>query len=142
MIPQRIEKKINFTATCWHWTAAKSPAGYGVGYLNGRTGQAHRIVWSIFNGPIPAGMQLDHLCYVRDCVNPAHLEVVTPEENRRRIKNRTSGNAKKTHCPQGHPYTNDNLYQRPDGGRGCVACRREACARYEQTRVRDRRRAA
>lgn len=140
----RCEPKIDFTSSpdgCWLWTAAKSPRSYGV-VGRGRVGEgnafAHRAVWEETVGPIPDGLELDHLCFNPPCVNPDHLELVTPDENKRRIRVHTNGNDAKTHCPQGHPYDEKNTYRRPNGGRGCITCRREASARYEATRSRAR----
>lgn len=74
-------------APCWRWTAAKNTPGYGQ-IRRGRASEpllfAHRVAWELFNGPIPAGMEIDHLCRVKHCVNPAHLEPVTHSENNRR----------------------------------------------------------
>ena len=67
---------------CWLWTGAMfQSTGYGALRVNGRTTVAHRIGYECFNGPIPAGLVLDHLCRVRSCVNPAHLEAVTGQVN-------------------------------------------------------------
>lgn len=62
------------------------------------------VAYEMYVGPIPEGMQLDHLCRVRHCVNPAHLEVVTQQENMRRVAVLT------THCPRGHEYNEENTY--------------------------------
>ena len=78
---------------------------------------AHRVAYELQVGPIPVGLQLDHLCRVRSCVNPAHLEPVTSAENTRR-----GLRAMKTHCPQGHPYAGENLLIRPTGQRRCRTC--------------------
>lgn len=106
---------------CWLWTASLIPrTGYGAFTPRSRTGiSAHR--WAYINtvGAIPEGLVLDHLCRVRRCVNPDHLEPVTPLENTRR----GVGNGKETHCPHGHPYSGPNLYVHA-GHRSCRACRR------------------
>lgn len=127
-ISERIERyTIRDPATdCWLWTGMLDTAGYGrfYGDLNGKPVQmsAHRASYEFFRGPIPAGMQIDHLCRVRRCVNPAHFEVVTGGENTRRGINfqRT-----KTHCPQGHPYEPWNLRASKEGKRLCLTCNRD-----------------
>lgn len=78
---------------------------------------AHRFAYELANGPIPDGLEIDHLCRNRKCVNPAHLQAVSHRENMLR--------AAKTHCLNGHPLTGPNVYLRPDGrGRECRECRR------------------
>jgi hypothetical protein len=98
---------------CWSWQGHCDPLGYGrwAGKL------AHRLIWESLNGPIPEGLELDHLCRNRRCVNPAHLEPVTHAENMRR-----SAPATKTHCINGHPYDEANTYIRPTGQRDCRLC--------------------
>lgn len=105
---------------CWVWDQVASSSGYGVLSYRGKTIYAHRWVYEQRVGQIPKGMQLDHLCRNRPCVNPAHLEPVTQKEN---IKRSVEA---RTHCSRGHEYTTDNTYRRPDGrSRMCQTCRRE-----------------
>ena len=66
---------------CWVWLAGRTPDSYGRFYLEGRNRSAHRVVWEIYNGAIPEGIQIDHICHTRPCVNPAHLRMVTGREN-------------------------------------------------------------
>lgn len=112
---------------CWEWSASRHSSGYGQFYYNGRgNGFAHRFAYERFVGPIPSGLQIDHLCRNRTCVNPSHLEPVTAKENLRRGMGFSGRNARKTHCPKGHPYDEQNTYWRPDGmGKDCLTCRRE-----------------
>ena len=112
--------------TCWIWTAGKDRAGYGV--YNGAglgTRAAHRIAYMLLVGAIPAGLELDHLCRVRACVNPAHLEPVTPRVNQLRGEGFAGQRARQTHCIHGHRFTPENTYITPGRGtRQCRACRR------------------
>lgn len=93
-------------------------------YVNGRRQPAHRVAYELFVGPIPEGLTLDHLCRVRHCVNPLHLEPVTRGENTRRNDSAPSQNARKTHCIRGHALIPENLYPRKYG-RQCKLCVRE-----------------
>jgi hypothetical protein len=109
---------------CIIWTGAKIPDGYGIRRHQGRNQLAHRVAYMQEVGPIPEGLEMDHLCRNRLCINTAHLEPVTHRENVLRGIGPTAVNATKTHCPQGHPYAGDNLVFKPDGGRHCLICRR------------------
>lgn len=113
---------------CWIWLGSRDRAGYGrilvkehEKYANRH---AHRIAYQEFVGSVPEGLELDHLCRVRACVNPDHLEPVTRRENLRRSP-LTPGS--RTHCPQGHPYTPENTYLWTDKNgserRHCRTCR-------------------
>lgn len=126
-ISAKFFKKVDKTDACWLWRGNLNPYGYGRFYSTTFTSNlAHRVSCELANGPIPAGLVIDHLCQQRSCVNPAHLEAVTQAVNvsRQRFFN---GRAARTHCPQGHPYSEGNLYVRPGGsGRGCRVCRVDA----------------
>jgi hypothetical protein len=95
---------------------------------------AHRASYEAFIGPIPCGYDVDHRCHCRNCVNPTHLEAVWHRENARRSTSPPAKNASKPHCPQGHPYSQENTYHRPDGRRVCRTCDREHSRRKRQQR--------
>jgi hypothetical protein len=113
---------------CWLWTASTYVAGYGQFRVAGRTVGAFRFAYELLVGPIPAGLQPDHLCRVRLCVRPDHLELVTSAENTRRGDS-GAHHAAKTHCPQGHPYDDENTYVYDDR-RYCRPCHRAHNAAY------------
>lgn len=106
---------------CWEWTASKTPLGYGKMQVSGKMQYAHRIVYELLVGPIPEGLELDHLCRNRGCVRPDHLEPVTHTEN---VRRGTVGEWQlaKTHCPAGHPYSADNLIPSAAPRRRCKTC--------------------
>ena len=111
---------------CWRWQLYLMPTeGYGRIAVGDRTLMAHRVSYETFVGPIPDGLHLDHLCRVRDCVNPQHLEPVTCQENILRSPfTEGARNAAKTECAQGHPFDDANTY-RYRGLRICRTCARE-----------------
>jgi hypothetical protein len=113
---------------CWEWTAKINSFGYGVFTPlldGGKTSvMAHRFAYELLIGPIPAGYQLDHLCRNRRCVNPNHLDPVSPALNNARSTSPSALNAAKSHCKRGHEFSPDNTYVTPDGRRMCRACMR------------------
>lgn len=113
---------------CWEWIGFHDRLGYARIQV-GRSGwMAHRIAYETFIGPIPDGLELDHLCRNRGCVNPTHLEPVTHLENMRR-----GLHANKTQCPRGHPYDAENTLHR-DGRRWCRICVRANANRRARAR--------
>ena len=119
---QRFEEKYipEPNSGCWLWLGALTHNGYAVLSIGGKTERAHRWAYASAHGPIPPDMELDHLCRVRCCVNPSHLEVVTSAENGKRSPFKGS----KTHCVRGHEFTDKNTYWRKEGRRNCLECRR------------------
>lgn len=107
---------------CHLWTGALSADGYGILLINGRTAYMPRWFYELENGAIPTGLEPDHLCRVRECVNPEHLEPVTHRVNILRGESFAAVNARKTHCPQGHEYTPENIRRQRSGGRLCRTC--------------------
>ncbi len=126
--------EINPDTNCWEWTHGYiNKDGYGLFY-NGRSMVfAHRWNYQETNGPLPDGMECDHLCKNRKCVNPEHLEPVTHIENVRR-GDISWWNKQKTHCPQNHPYSGDNLYVFGKR-RHCRQCRRDTVRRSRLKRL-------
>lgn len=128
---------------CWLWTGPRkrSPNGvqYGCTRHEGRTVAAHRLAWELFRGPIPEGLQIDHLCRVTRCVNPDHLEPVTPRENVLRGEGVAAVNARKTECIRGHAFTPENTIIHCGGKRACRTCVNEAQKRNREKRLAARR---
>lgn len=126
---QRFWGKVEFTSPtgCWLWSAARSAGGYGV--FRGAVGKnvvAHRFSFEMLVGPVPPGLDLDHLCRNRACVNPRHLEPVTRSENLRRAARPVPRDLKPA-CKRGHTYTDGSfVLRRVNGGvsRRCLLCRR------------------
>jgi hypothetical protein len=115
---------------CWHWSGAWNDGGYGNLTWRGRDYRAHRLVYTLLVGPIPKGLELDHLCRVPCCVNPAHLEPVTHHENRRRgALARIATCSDLTCCPYGHPWTPENTIIVPNESPVCRECHRLDCAK-------------
>jgi len=110
---------------CWLWAFKPTSFGYARLRVGNRTQAAHRFVYEALVGDVPDGLVLDHLCRVRNCVNPEHLEPVTNRENILRGVSPVAMQAKQPHCKRGHEYTKDNLVPRSDGWRECLTCRRE-----------------
>lgn len=121
---------------CWLWMGSLTDRGYGAPFRldDDRKVSPHRLAYELLVGPIPEGLQLDHLCRVRNCVNPAHLEPVTCQENLLRGMTWAAFNSRKTHCKHGHPFDEANTRIAPDGSRACRACGRERTRRFRARR--------
>ena len=140
LIERWLDKIVLDRSGCWLWTGATDGHGYGQINVGGRPVKAYRLAYELLVGPIPAGFHIDHLCRVRLCVNAAHLEPVTVDENNRRSREAVGHhNALKAHCPRGHPYDerNTRIGRTACGGVGrwCRPCHIEANRRYLQRKA-------
>jgi hypothetical protein len=107
---------------CHIWTGYLDRQGYGHIGTGAKTFATHRLAYEFAKGPIPDGLTIDHLCRVRACCNPDHLEAVTTRVNVLRGTGITAVNARKTHCRNGHEFDDKNTYIWTDGHRRCLAC--------------------
>lgn len=118
---------------CMLWMGYVNPTGYGRLSLGRKMTLAHRAAYALAYGGIPEGLTLDHLCRVRHCVAPDHLEPVTAAVNTLRGSGPTALNARKTHCPQGHAYDEANTYVFR-GSRNCRTCHQATVIRCRAQR--------
>lgn len=127
-VVDRIADRLDFApGGCWLWLGSSDPRGYGRidTRVDGRKAPrlVYRVLWEAVVGPVPDGLELDHLCRTPACVNPDHLEPVTHAENLLRGESPAARNARKTHCKRGHEFTHENTWVNPrTGGRQCRAC--------------------
>lgn len=131
----RFAEKIATTDSgCVVWIASRNNSGYGTFNVGVRSTVAHRWSYEYHVGPIPDGLDLDHLCRNRACVYPEHLEPVTTSANLLRGVDVGQANAVKTHCPANHPYSGANLYVPPSrpNNRMCRTCRRDQKMRAKE----------
>lgn len=115
---------------CWTWLGRRDRHGYGLWGQN----LVHRLAYEALVGFIPLGLQMDHLCRNRACLNPDHLEPVTHRQNALRGYSFSGINAAKQECANGHPYTIENTYTRPhepNSRRDCRQCIRDRVRRYK-----------
>ena len=139
-LEERVMRRVQKDAEtdCWVYTGTKIYSGYGK--ISWRQGGkkvdalVHRIIYEIHKGPIPKGLEIDHLCRNRACCNPEHLEVVTHRLNIQRGNNVTN----RTHCSAGHPYKGKNLAVDNRGHRYCRECHRVHSSRYYNANLRNR----
>ena len=118
--------KVTREGDCWVWQGSRSNNGYGSIFHNGRDGyMPHRLSYELLVGPIPQGLVIDHLCKNKHCVNPKHLEPVTPRVNILRGNGLAAQNSRKTICVRGHEFSDNNTRIRKDGARICIVCERE-----------------
>jgi len=129
----RFWRKVRKTDTCWLWLGAKArKTGYGRFTVNRKRRLcAHQFAYEINKGPIPAGLEVDHLYRNRLCVNPAHLEAVTHRENNNRGIGISANNARKEFCKYGHALSGTNLYVYR-GMRQCKTCRNKRSREHKR----------
>ena len=136
-VAERFWTKVQKTESgCWEWQAAVGN-GYGQIRISGRCCRAHVLSYEWAKGPIPEGLELDHLCLNKLCVNPEHLEAVTHQENMSRVAGMGQACAKKTHCKYGHPFDLFNTYY-VAGTRRCKICgirRQRECRHRKRQRI-------
>jgi len=131
-IKRLMAKVVQNDSDCWLFTGSKTPQGYGRLNVGGVPVPTHRVAYEHFVGPIPPGHQIDHLCRVPSCCNPDHLEAVTPAENVRR----GLLGALKTHCKNGHPWTDENKIRHGKGFE-CRECNRDRSRVRREERMAD-----
>jgi hypothetical protein len=128
---ERFWNKVEKTDDCWNWIAHREGYGYGVFNWERKTYRAHRVSFYLTHGHFP--LICRHMCDNPSCVRPDHLEDGTSYDNAMdRSKRGRHFQQKKTHCPEGHLLSGDNLYMSPKGHRNCRACRNEASRRYRR----------
>lgn len=133
-LPKNMRSKVAINdAGCWLWTGARQKEGYGRVKHEDKTPLTHRLAYELLVGPIPSGLHLDHLCRVRRCINPEHLEPVTQQEN---IRRGAAIVLATPNYPCGHPRTTENSHRlrwknRPSA-LVCRTCRREASRRWRE----------
>ena len=141
-LPDRFWSKVSPepNAGCWIWIGGATSAGYGMATVaRNQIGYAHRFAYESLVGPIGDGLHVDHLCRVRCCVNPVHMELVSQRENTLRGVGFAAKNASKETCPKGHPYDEENTLHtktRKGPARQCRSCGRARVNAYHQAKRR------
>jgi hypothetical protein len=134
MIEQILSKVVLSHDGCWLFLGKKQQKAYMTLKFEKKIYQAHRFFYEFFIGPIPKGLQIDHLCRTPSCCHPKHLEPVTSRENSARGEGFVGQNLRKTHCPKGHEFNQDNTYYvlKKSGffSRNCRPCRTEQTRNY------------
>ena|SRR5215468_1943406 len=118
--PRFVERFVVEDSGCWTWMGWKTEFGYGCVRYKGRDIGAHVLAYLLYKGDLPEGTQIDHLCRNRACVNPDHLEAVSPKVNQQRMG--AERRKRITHCKHGHEFTSENSILKPDGRKQCRIC--------------------
>ena len=129
----RFESKISYEpmSGCWLWIGSTKEWGHGQFNFKGKIVRAHRLSWMLYRKAPIKGKQLNHICNVPCCVNPAHLYIGSQYENMQDKKRRGAHhNTKKTHCKRGHECTPENTYIQKGKHRGCRKCRYDYMKEY------------
>jgi len=135
-VVERLQARVVKAADgCWVWTGALNKAGYGAIGSGTKVLRTHRVMYEHLVGPIPDGLQLDHLCRNRACCNPEHLEPVTNHENWMRGEHPVVKAIRDRVCKRGHELTDDNVYVRKSGGILCRTCVLANNAAYRKRRA-------
>lgn len=130
--PERFDANTSHEGECIVWIGDTNAAGYGRIGVGGRRVLAHRYAWERQHGPVPDGLELDHLCRNRACVNLAHLEPVTHRVNVLRGEAPAAKVVRSDVCKRGHAYDEANTHVGPDGKRYCRKCRAMRARRYRR----------